>query len=80
MMRAVVTGASGMLGAHVVKKLLEDGWDVISVIRPGSLRKRPWTADILRETEIIEADITQPVSPSIRCPSAYSRSDVWKNS
>jgi len=61
-MRAVVTGASGMLGAHVVKKLLEDGWDVISVIRPGSLRKRPWTADILRETEIIEADITQPVS------------------
>jgi nucleoside-diphosphate-sugar epimerase len=62
MMRAVVTGASGMLGAHVVKKLLEDGWDVISVIRPGSLRKRPWTTDILRETEIIEADITQPVS------------------
>jgi len=31
-------------------------------VRPGSLRKRPWAAEILRRTEIIETDITHPIS------------------
>ena len=61
MPKAIVTGASGMLGIHVVKKLLEEGWDVISVVRPGSLRKRPWAFDVLRRTRIMEVDISYPV-------------------
>ncbi len=61
MQRAIVTGASGMLGIHIVKKLLESGWNVISIVRPGSLRKRPWAVDILRKTEIMEVDISHPV-------------------
>jgi len=58
-MRALVTGASGMLGCHLVSRLLRDGWDVISLIRPGSLSKRPWARSILEETSIVQADLTR---------------------
>lgn len=36
MMRAVVSGASGFLGVHLVKELLRRGWTVFGVIRPNS--------------------------------------------
>ncbi len=36
MMRAVVTGASGFLGIHLVEELLRRGWTVFGVIRPNS--------------------------------------------
>ena len=32
-MRAVVTGSSGFIGSALVKRLLEEGWDVVSVDR-----------------------------------------------
>lgn len=35
-MRAVVTGASGFLGVHLVEELLKSGWEVTAVIRHDS--------------------------------------------
>ncbi len=54
----LVTGASGMLGLHVVERLVNRGVNVVSLVNPGSLEKRPWAKEILRGTEVIEADIT----------------------
>jgi len=53
----LVTGASGMLGLHVVESLVNRGVNVVSLVNPGSLDKRPWARDILRGTEVVEADI-----------------------
>lgn len=36
MKRAVVTGASGFIGTHLLKELLRRGFDVCAVVRPGS--------------------------------------------
>lgn len=36
MMRAVVSGASGFLGVHLVEELLRRGWTVFGIIRPNS--------------------------------------------
>ena len=57
-MKALVTGASGMLGCHLVSRLIRDGWEVVSLIRPGSLSRRPWAKDVLRGTSIVPADLT----------------------
>ena len=54
----LVTGASGMLGLHIVERLVNRGVNVVSLVNPGSLEKRPWAKEILRGTEVIEADIT----------------------
>ncbi len=53
----LVTGASGMLGLHIVERLVNRGVNVVSLVNPGSLEKRPWAREILRETEVVEADI-----------------------
>lgn len=37
-MRALVTGASGFLGSHLVSALCQNGWDVTAVLRAGSPR------------------------------------------
>jgi nucleoside-diphosphate-sugar epimerase len=34
--RALVTGATGMLGSYIVERLLADGWSVRALVRPGS--------------------------------------------
>ncbi len=36
-MRAVLTGASGYLGSHLLRRLHETGWDVLIVARPSSV-------------------------------------------
>jgi NAD dependent epimerase/dehydratase len=34
--KAVVTGAGGFIGSHVVEELIEDGWDVLALVRYNS--------------------------------------------
>src|ERR1043166_1758563 len=37
-MRAVVTGATGLLGRHIVAQLVAQGWSVTAIVRAGSNR------------------------------------------
>ena len=37
-MRAIVTGAAGLIGAHIVRALVRDGHDVRCLVRPSSRR------------------------------------------
>ena len=39
MKRAVITGASGMLGQALARLLVQNGIEVITVLRPGSEHK-----------------------------------------
>jgi dTDP-6-deoxy-L-talose 4-dehydrogenase (NAD+) len=45
--RAIVTGAGGYLGTHVVRAFLERGWQVTAVVRPGSEPALDPRADIV---------------------------------
>jgi nucleoside-diphosphate-sugar epimerase len=43
MTRALVTGATGLVGSHIVERLLEDGWRVSALVRDPSAAN--WLAD-----------------------------------
>ena len=53
--RALVTGANGFIGANLTRRLLNDGFDVAVLVRPGSNRWR--LDDIERDMVIHEVDI-----------------------
>lgn len=56
--RVLVTGGGGMLGAHVVRQCLRDGWDVTVISRsplcPGSL------AELQGRIRLVQADLCNP--------------------
>lgn len=52
-MKALVTGGSGFLGAHIVRELLQDGTAVKVLVRPGSDRRNLAGSDV----EIVEGDL-----------------------
>ncbi|HLF99065.1 MAG TPA: NAD-dependent epimerase/dehydratase family protein, partial [Acidimicrobiia bacterium] len=54
-MRVLVTGASGFIGAHVARMLLERGHEVHAVVRPG--RATGGLADLEGSISIEEADL-----------------------
>jgi nucleoside-diphosphate-sugar epimerase len=42
--RALVTGGGGFVGAHLIARLVAEGWTVVASVRPGA---RPWRLDAL---------------------------------
>ena len=54
-MRCFVTGASGHLGSHLVRRLLHDGHAVAILLRASS--SRDMLQDSLARVQIIEADL-----------------------
>lgn len=55
---ALVTGASGIVGANLVRELLADGWRVRALVRPGPPRR----ALLGLPVETIEGDVLDPRS------------------
>lgn len=53
-MKAFVTGATGFIGASIVRELLKDGWEVRVLARPGSDRRNLEGLDI----EVWEGDLS----------------------
>jgi dihydroflavonol-4-reductase len=52
-MKAIVTGASGFVGSHLVERLLREGLDVACLVRPSSDRR--WVAGLAVEFRSIDA-------------------------
>lgn len=53
---ALVTGATGFVGWHVARQLLDKGWRVRALVRPGSRLRE------LEEAEAVTGDLTDPAS------------------
>jgi nucleoside-diphosphate-sugar epimerase len=57
--RAVVTGAGGFVGAHLVARLLADEWDVVPLVRPGGTGGRLDGLDVRPvEVDLVDAAAT----------------------
>ncbi len=59
----LVTGATGLLGSHIVEKLRERDLPVRVLVRPGS--DRSWLET--QNVEFVEGDVTDPVSLKAAC-------------
>jgi nucleoside-diphosphate-sugar epimerase len=70
--RVLVTGASGFIGSHLVKRLLAEGAVVHVLLRPGSSAGR--LAAVRGELRVHEGDVTYP--PSVRAAVAKSKPHV----
>lgn len=58
-MRAMVTGATGFIGVHVVNRLMGNGVDVKALVRKESLKKARKIFGRL-DVELVEGDIREP--------------------
>lgn len=54
-MRVLITGATGFIGSYVTRALLERGWTVAVVVRPGSDTWR--IDDLLPRLDVVSADL-----------------------
>jgi nucleoside-diphosphate-sugar epimerase len=60
--RVLVTGASGFIGSHVVRRLLADGARVVALTSPRHDAPPERLADVAADLELVTADICDPSS------------------
>ncbi len=60
-MKALVTGVGGFVGAHLASRLVDDGWDVVGTVRPGSEPWRLAALGVAGAVDVVEADLSNPV-------------------
>ncbi|WP_126651132.1 NAD-dependent epimerase/dehydratase family protein [Chryseobacterium aureum] len=58
MKKICVTGATGLLGTHVILKLLEDDYSVIALLR----KKSSWVGEENKNLKLVEADLSSDIS------------------
>lgn len=67
-MRIIITGATGFIGTALCEELLQNGHEVIAVIRPGSSRR-----DKLRDVPVVEL----PLDDIARLPKLVPEADMF---
>ncbi|MCC7501235.1 MAG: SDR family NAD(P)-dependent oxidoreductase [Flavobacteriales bacterium] len=62
--RALVSGAGGFIGSHVVEALVRSGRSVRAIVRYNSRNSWGWldqlTVDVLKEVEVVASDVRDP--------------------
>ena len=62
--RALVTGAGGFIGSHLVERLVREGWQVRALLRYGSRADignlRDVSSDVLHDVERVHLDVQDP--------------------
>lgn len=57
-----MTGAGGFVGAHLAKRLVGDGWDVVGTVRPGGSVARLADLGIAGSMEAVPVDLADPLA------------------
>ena len=63
-MKILVTGATGFIGSHLVRRLLADGDEVVVAVRAGSSTWR--LEDVLRDVDVVELDLSAPLDDRLK--------------
>ncbi len=69
MKKVIVTGATGMIGASMLEQMVQDGIQVLAVIRPGSRKQKNLPRHEL--VQVVECDIKKLLSLKERITGTY---------